>query len=402
MSLWRELLLGPAYWYHRRLIAKSKTWDGGTIEDYQRSRLTPLLAHYGDAIKTKAEYREHPGRYQRLSLPGLTTTIRTGGTTASPFAFRMDSFARRQKERAYIFDIWSEIGYRPFDTRVVFRGNIGERLLSYNRLENAWQISPAKLDQSTRVEVLNFLRRLGPFFLHVYPSSLFALIEILGRSEFRSLPVRGVMAGSEAFPFSQMQAFESDYGIRVAHWYGHSEYASLARFCHDCGGFHFYPTYGATELFPYDQTRSRIVATSFNFIGTRFVRYDTGDLARASSRDCPAPFFRVDAIEGRVQEFFLDRDGGPRAFGPYLFGIHNRFWDIISSIQFIQRQAGRLQVRVVCGRQDERPWLEQYLRERFAVVDLEFDYVEAIARTAAGKHRYFISDMPSVPGAPRA
>ena len=53
-------------------------------------------------------------------------------------------------------------------------------------------------------------------------------IDLIGEDLFRSLPVRGVMAGSEAFPVGQMAYFEQDFGIQVAHWYGHSEYAVLA------------------------------------------------------------------------------------------------------------------------------------------------------------------------------
>lgn len=395
----RECLLGPAYFHHRRLIAASKLWSAEQCRAYQDAQIAPLLARYGEDVRDKAHYRDQSPRYDRWCLPGLCSTIRTGGTTGSPFAFQMDRFARRQKERAYIFDIWSEVGYRPFDTRVVFRGAIGDRLMSYNRLENAWSISPARLNAQTRYEVLRFLRSLGSFFLHVYPSSLYTLIEALGSAEFRSLRVRGIMAGSEAFPPGQMACFERDYAIPVAHWYGHSEYASLAKYCRECQGFHFYPTYGLTEFLPENEPVpdeggvQRIVATSFNRVGTQFLRYDTGDRARLSDKSCTRPFARVDAIEGRSQEFFLDRDGARRAFGPYLFGIHNRFWDILSAIQFVQNQAGRLRVRVVLKSTEERAWLESFLRERFALVELDFEYVDAIARTAAGKHRYYINEL---------
>ena len=392
----REAFLGPAYFWHRRLIRASKTWSPERIAAYQAQKTAPLLSRYGDVVRDKAHYREQLARYTRLGLPGLTSTIRTGGTTGSPFAFAMDTFARRQKERAYIFDIWAEVGYRPFDTRVVYRGNIGDALISYNRLENAWSINPARLTAATRDSVIAFLRGLGPFFLHVYPSSLFSFIDTLGAEVFRALPVRGVMAGSEAFPAGQMAAFEREYGIGVAHWYGHSEYACLARYCRLCQGFHFYPTYGAVEFVPQVEAEAglcHIVATSFNAVGTQFVRYDTGDLARVSATACSAPFVRVDAIEGRVQEYFIDRGGQLRAFGPYLFGIHNRFWDILSAIQFVQSEPGRLSVRVALKDAGEQAWLEAFLRDRFAVVELDMVYVDAIKRTAAGKHRYYINQL---------
>ena len=49
-------------------------------------------------------------RYSRWDMPLLTHTVRTGGTSGQPLRFTADTFARRQKERAYLFDIWSHIG----------------------------------------------------------------------------------------------------------------------------------------------------------------------------------------------------------------------------------------------------------------------------------------------------
>ena len=93
-----------------------------------------------------------------------------------------------------------------------------------------------------------WLRTLPPFFLHVYPSSLYTFIDLVGEDLFRSLPIRGVIAASEMFPAGEQLRFEQEFGIKIAHWYGHSEYAVLAYCCRECRGFHFYPTYGHVEL----------------------------------------------------------------------------------------------------------------------------------------------------------
>ncbi len=390
--LLREMLLGPAYWWHRLLILRSKTWSGEKQQRYQERKTRRSFARYGrDLVRSKAHYLDNLGHYDRFCLPGLTKLMRTGGTSGTPFVFLMDTFWRRQKERAYLFDIWAMAGYRPFDLRIVFRGNVGEGLISYNWLENSYNISPSELTDANHSELVDFLQSLPQFFLHVYPSSLFTFIEIVGDEEFRRLPIRGVLAGSEVFPPIQREAFQRRFGIPIAHWYGHSEYATLARCCRQCGGFHFYPTYGYTELLPIEDGRYRIVVTSFNIIGTQFVRYDTGDVAILSNRVCAEPFMRVEAIEGREQEYFIDSDGRCRAFGPYLFGIHGDFWDRISAIQFQQREAGSLDVILVTKGEQNRVWLEDYLRKRFAVCLLRFEYVERIPTTAAGKYRYYVS-----------
>ena len=307
----------------------------------------------------------------------------------------MDTFSRRQKERAYIFDIWGELGYQPFDTRVIYRGNISNELISYDWLENSHTISPSQLNNQSKAQVVDYLRKLGPFFLHVYPSSLLSLVELLGEKDFRSLAIQGVLAGSEAFPPAQMKAFSDRFNLRIAYWYGHSEYASLARYCCQCEGFHFYPTYGFTEFVEGHDGLHNIVVTSFNHIGTRFVRYDTGDMARLSERECSLPFQRIDEVAGRFQEYFVDRDGIRRAFGPFLFGIHNRFWDLINAVQFFQKIPGTLGVRLSFKSTTspaDRRWLYDFLNDRFSPVNLEFHPVDAIGLTSAGKHRYFINE----------
>ncbi|GAI77611.1 unnamed protein product, partial [marine sediment metagenome] len=70
------------------------------------------------------------------------------------------------------------------------------------------------------------------------------------------------MAGSEAFPVEQMKNFINNFNIKIAHWYGHSEYAILAKFCITCSGFHFYPTYGLAEFVEDSDGNYMIIATS--------------------------------------------------------------------------------------------------------------------------------------------
>jgi len=395
MTLARETLLGPAYFRHRGLIARSRSWTADDIRRYEQARLARLARRYGAGVTSKSDYRSHPERFLRWDLPPLTHTVRTGGTSGQPLAFRADVLGRRQKERAYLFDIWADAGYAPHDLRVVYRGNVHDQLVRFDRLENAWNVSPSATTEAQLGTLREWVSQLPPFFLHVYPSSLFTFIDLVGEKLFRRLPVRGVLAGSEGFPAGERLRFERDYGIRVAHWYGHSEYAVLAYCCRRCQGFHFYPTYGHAELLPASPPDadglSRIIATSFNRIGTQFVRYDTGDLAVAAQGACADQFTRASSIAGRSQEVFTDLAGRKRALGTYVFGIHGTFWDHLRDLQFVQDEPGRLQVLVVPSPSADRAEIERTLEHRLPMVRLGFEYVTAIERGANGKRRYFVS-----------
>jgi phenylacetate-CoA ligase len=387
----RETILGPSYYYHRRLIAQSKNWSDSQIQDYQQARLMRLTRRFGDDIKDREDYHRHLRRYTRCDVPLLMHTVWTGGTSGQPLRFKADTFARRQKERAYLFDIWSRIGYRPHDLRVVYRGNVHGYLARFDRLENAWVISPSATIEQRLDGLRRWILTLPPFFLHVYPSSLYTFVDMVGEGLFRRLPIRGILAGSEVFPPGQQARFEREFGIPIAHWYGHSEYAALAYYCRECLGFHFYPTYGYVELLPSGtDDLLRIIASSFNRIGTQFVRYDTGDLGVPPAGDCVGNFPRIGTIVGRSQETFVDSWGRSRALGCYVFGIHGPFWDQIRDLQFVQDRAGFLRVLLVTPPAADRSQIEQTLEKRLAMVRLEFQYVPRIDRSANGKKKYFL------------
>jgi phenylacetate-CoA ligase len=394
MTSVRECLLGPSYSYHRNLIKESKSWPASRVLEYHETRLRRLIDRYGADITDKDHYRSDLRRYTRWDVPLLTHTVRTGGTSGQPLRFKADTFARRQKERAYLFDIWSQVGYAPYDLRVRYAGDVHEEMLRYNRLENVWVISPGATVDDQLGSLQGWLRNLPPFFLHVYPSSLFTFIDLVGEDLFRSLPVRGVLAASEMFPASEQLRFEQEFGIRVAHWYGHSEYATLAYCCRECRGFHFYPTYGHVEFVASEvEGCKRVLASSFNRIGTQFVRYETGDLAVDTAGSCAADnFLRASAIVGRSQETFIDVSGRQRSLFGYAFGDldHDAFYDQLRDIQFVQDKAGSLILRIVADPAADRNQIERTFERHIPVAKLEFEYVSTIERGPSGKRKYFV------------
>lgn len=394
----RDGLLGPSYFYHRQLIEKSKYWSPNEIRHYQDLRLRPLIQRYGGKVTQKEDYRRDLRQYTRWDVPLLTHLVLTSGTSGQPLPFRADTFARRQKERAYLFDIWSQVGYAPHDLKLIYRADDSEDLLRYNWLENTWIVSPAAAAGQEISKLRRWIQTLPPFFLRVYPSALFTFIDLLGEDLFRRLCIRGVLAGSEAFPLGEQARFEQEFGIRIIHWYGHSEYAALAYCCRECRGFHFYPTYGYLELLPSDTEEGcRIVATSFNRIGTQFVRYDTGDLAVASARSCSTNHFpRVDAILGRFQETFIDNAGRKRSLLAHTPGEdkdHQAFWAQIRDVQYVQVKPGFLRIRLVADPWVNKHQVQQTFKRCLPMVSLEFEYVPHIERSPNGKRRYFVNTL---------
>ena len=135
INILRQLVLGPAYFTHLVLIKKSKHWSKKKVLDYKNEK--KVLKNY----ITKSDIITAGEEYVKRSPILPLRKVRTGGTTGEPFVFFQDIFISRQKERAYLFDIWSYIGYKKFDYRIVVRGNMPSHNKKYSFLENALFIS---------------------------------------------------------------------------------------------------------------------------------------------------------------------------------------------------------------------------------------------------------------------
>ena len=192
----RWALLGPAYVHHHALIHRSLSWSRQEVTCYlDKVRSSPPYLTLADETLTKQDYLDGTRSCTHPRARLLCQRVTTGGTTGSPMAFYRDRLLTRQKERAYIDHIWSYVGFEPFDTRVVFRGNVSSRLLEYKWLLNEYVLSPTSLEPEAKSGILRKLQSLPPFFLHVYPSSVRTLISFLGEDEFARLPIRGVFGG---------------------------------------------------------------------------------------------------------------------------------------------------------------------------------------------------------------
>ena len=125
--------------------------------------MRPLIERYGEEVTKKADYQRDLRRYTRWDVPPLTRVVRTGGTSGQPLRFTADTFARRQKERAYLFDIWSQVDYAPYDLRVRYAGDFHGGMLRYNRLENVWVVSPGATVEGKLAEFRTWLGTLTAF-----------------------------------------------------------------------------------------------------------------------------------------------------------------------------------------------------------------------------------------------
>jgi len=250
------------------------------------------------------------------------------------------------------------------------------------------------------------IREFKPDFIQAYPSAITILARFMKKNNIEPFSsVKALLCGSENLYSWQRELLEEVFQCRVYSWYGHSEQAALAGECEKSTYYHIFPEYGMVELINKDGNPAtnedelgEIVATGFNNFICPFIRYRTMDLAAPTDAKCECgrnhPLLK--RVEGRLQEFFVDRTGSLTTFTC----AHKALWNVkdkINAYQYVQNEPGKVLLNIDAKSKFsisdidsvKRTFLDFYPR-----FDIKIKFVEVIPRTERGKFRYLIQKLP--------
>jgi len=325
----------------------------------------------------------------------------TGGSTGQPFVFYMDRLKTRQIEKAFIFDLWSRVGYKMGDKIFNLRGRTPKKgkFIQHDFLFNIYYASSFDLKSETIELYVKEINKIRPKYLHGYPSTMFQLANLLNlankRLEF--CPV-AVFCGSEKlFPF-QRALIEKVFQCRVYSWYGHSECLALGGECEFSHDLHFYPQYGYTELIPTQTKNSAgkeiysIVATGFNNNIMPMIRYQTGDYAVLADNQqcaCGRNYLLIEEVLGREQEFIVDSCGDLISATSLIFGQHFDVFSGIDGLFLKQRKPGFFSIYMKKNNfflpdplDEMKSKIKSLLGDRFKV---DYEFTEKLPISTIGK-----------------
>ncbi len=369
-------------------------------------------------LTSKLDIKATPSAYLTdgvLSARALRTF--TGGSTANPMLFYLERSVSRPRETAYMNWIDDRmLGRRPDHWVLSLRGRT---VAGAAREDGDWvAVEPIKrhlilssdhLEPRFMHRYVEALRRWRPPLVHAFPSALYPLarwLEAHPCPEFTD-GVRGILLTSENVYRDQLDCFARVFAARIVCHYGHSERVLMGQSAAPGEPYRFWPLYGWLELVdaqgrPIEAAGvvGEIVGTSFDNGVMPFVRYRTGDLGAWAEPPTPGRPQRLARIDGRLQEFVVCSDHRLVSITT-LGAAHFSELADAQSIQFFQREPGRLELRLVAG----APLTARATAAVAAAVraktqggcEVTVVQVESLYRTARGKQPLLLQKIDLAP-----
>jgi phenylacetate-CoA ligase len=274
---------------------------------------------------------------------------------------------------------------------VVAGGVFGSRWGDFIAAEHtlaAYEYTEAQLVQWAR-----FIQRYRPVLLQGYAS---VLAEVARAVIENRMPMPktliGVYSTAEVLDDSQRQLMQQAFGCKVFNQYGSREIPNIACECR-LGRMHVFTDMVLLESVPLEN-ENRLLVTSLTNRLMPMIRYDIGDSGRLldATCDCGLPFPLMEMDLCRQNDLIRTRGGKtvhPSYFNRLLYGQMQ-----IRQYQWVQRDRDWLALNLVAPQPlsaETLASLEASLRRDVeADMKLEVNYLDDIARTVSGKHRFVI------------
>lgn len=386
--------------FHRDLIDRAfdNKFDASrvTLEDIRR---LPIL--------TKEELGNAGDAALAVPKQKLDRAETSGSNGEKPFAFYLDK-DRSTREMAFVYDVWSRIGFSESERRATMRGvDVGAKPGDTHGWDPALRELRLATFPLTREDAglyLDLIDKRRIRYLYGYPSAIEIFcrnLRHLGRRP--KLALRGIMLISEPVYGHQRQVIRETFGdVPVSCFYGMSE---KVLFANEVDGqpdvYEFNPLYGLAELVdaqgnPVTEPgrEGRLIGTGFLSTGMPFIRYDTKDFAKLVELPSPAngQRLKVAAIAPRRKPGILvGRDGGRIVIMALTSEDPDHYGDV-QEFQFYQDTSGEVLFRyVLSANGDEtsaRKVIDRLAKICEGRVDFQMERVDRIASGRGGKRAF--------------
>ena len=233
-----------------------------------------------------------------------------------------------------------------------------------------------------------------------YPSIMVAFAnELYNQKIHISHPPKQIFTGAEKLYDNQKEILRSVFtGVQIHELYSFSEQAAIATHCKN-SVYHEDFEMGHMELdkaVPIENgTQGEILATGFANLGMPFIRYQNGDTAVFSDRECGCGLHSqvIEDIVGRNEDYIVTPEGLHIQRLDYIFKDTSE----IKECQVAQTRLGEIVLRIVkrdtYSTNTEKKLLLNISQWVSPTIKVRFEYMDEIPRTKAGKFKAVVSDL---------
>jgi len=334
---------------------------------------------------------------------------KTGGTTGTPLVYRVDH-EQRIRGIALLYFGFANAGYE-FGDKIAFLGgsSIGgsNNALVRNFYKyglNFIKLSSFDMDDRNLNEYYQILQNEQPKFIRGYPSSIFYFSEWIEKNKLGIKPLKAIFTTSEKLHDYMRSKIENVFQCKVFDGYGLNDGGLFAFECNHHKGMHIDTNNSIFELVDEQNNaisngEGRVIATSLYNYAFPFLRYDTGDIATITDEICSCgnQTKRITEIVGRSVDI-LQTPNGKNIHGWFFLYI---FWEHCKGIkqyQVIQEDLINITIKIVKEDSFDEMQIKtitDIVKERSPNWKLNFEFVEKIEATKAGKYKFIINEIKS-------
>jgi phenylacetate-CoA ligase len=331
----------------------------------------------------------------------------TGGSTGMPFKYRLYKFDRFLNAALW-YRGWGYAGYELGD-RTIFMGgsSLGIDARSYfikifhERVRNIRMLSSFDMDEVNMKNYVQTINRFKPRYIYGYASSLYFFAKWIEDYAINIHSPNAIISTAEKLFPEMREKIESVFETDLYDTYGLNDGGVSAYECSEHAGLHIDMERSVMEVIDkdghqLDEGEGRILATSLHNYAMPFIRYDTGDIGHIISENCRCDrgYRLLKNVTGRQQEMLLTPEG-KYVHGEFFTHI---FWEIngVKEFQVLQKTLNKIVIKIVPENDFDDKQLVQiseYIRKRSKGWDVEFNLINNIERSVAGKYKFVINEL---------
>ena len=385
--------------YYRRLF-RDLRFDPATFRNLDELQKLPVM--------TKETIRQHfdelvPAGIGRI--PHIVET--TGGSTGTPMKYLVSN-RDRMLGGALLYRGWGYAGYGLGD-RMVFLAGMSLGVTADKQLiksvhefaRNIRKLSTLNMGETEMRSYAAMINDFKPRFVRGYASSIYAFARWAMENDVQLHRPHAVFTTSEKLYPRMRETITNVFGCDVFDGYGLYDGGLTAFECPEHAGLHIDTERSVMEIVDAEGRQKetghgRIIATNLYNFAMPLIRYDTNDLGHVIDDECACgrPHRLLKEICGRSGDFLYTPEG--KAVHSLLFAYIFDELPWIKEYQVVQERLDHITIRIIPAHGfDERKLNDarELIQRQSEAWKIDFDVVDRIEKTRAGKYKYIINNM---------